>query len=160
MSFWCRRTDVEAPILWPPDTNSWLTGKDPDAGRDWRQEETGTTEDEIAGWHHRLDGRESEWTPGVGDGQGGLACWDSLGCRVGHDWVTKWTELREGRLIFQSWVKLYESWEKQRSKIMERPERKEIRENLLYRVVLTHLISTTGQSKVQIYGAWLHYYYF
>ena len=61
---------------------------------DWGQEEKGTTEDEMAGWHHRLDGRESEWTPGVGDGQGGLACCDSWGRRVGHDWVTElnWTE--------------------------------------------------------------------
>ena len=56
---------------------SWLIGKDPDAGRDWWQEEKGTTEDEMAGWHHWLDGRESEWTPGAGDGQGGLACCDS-----------------------------------------------------------------------------------
>ena len=58
---------------------SWLIGKDSDAGRDWGQEEKGTTEDEMAGWHHWLDGRECEWTPGVGDGQGGLACCDSWG---------------------------------------------------------------------------------
>ena len=60
---------------------SWLIGKDSDAGRDWGQEEKETTEDEMAGWHHRLDGRESEWTLGVGDGQGGLACCDSWGCK-------------------------------------------------------------------------------
>ena len=73
------RTDVEAetPILWPSDVKSWLTGKDTDAGRDWGQEEKGTTEDEMAGWHHWLDGHESEWIPGVGDGLGGLACYDS-----------------------------------------------------------------------------------
>ena len=58
---------------------SWLTGKDSDAGRDWGQEEKGMTEDEMAGWHHWLDGHESKWTPGVGDGQGGLACCDSWG---------------------------------------------------------------------------------
>ena len=58
---------------------SWLIGKDSDAGRDWGQEEKGTTEDEMAGWHQWLDGRESEWTPGVGDGQGGLVCCDSRG---------------------------------------------------------------------------------
>ena len=77
------RTDAEAetPILWPPDVRGWLTGKDPDAGRDWGQEEKGMTEDGMAGWHHRLDGHESEWTPGVGDGQGGLACCDSWGCK-------------------------------------------------------------------------------
>ena len=70
------RTDVEheTPIVWPPDAKSWLIWKDPDAEKDWGQEEKGTTEDEIVGWHHWLDGCESEWTPGVGDGQGGLAC--------------------------------------------------------------------------------------
>ena len=70
------RTDVEAetPILWPPDVKSWLIWKDPDAGKDWGQEEKGTTENEIAGWHHWLGGHESEWNLGVGDGQGGLVC--------------------------------------------------------------------------------------
>jgi len=62
-----------------PHAKSWLIGKHSDAGRDWGQEEKGTTEDEMAGWHHWLDGRESEWTPGVGDGQGGLACCNSWG---------------------------------------------------------------------------------
>ena len=70
---------AETPVLWPPHAKSWLIGKDSDAGRDWEQEEKGTTEDEMAGWHHRLDGREFEWTPGVGDGQGGLACCNSWG---------------------------------------------------------------------------------
>ena len=75
------RTDIEAesPILWPPDAKSWLIWKDPDAGRDWGQEEKGTTEDEMAGWHHWLDEHEFEWTPGIGDGQGGLACCGSWG---------------------------------------------------------------------------------
>ena len=73
------RTDVKAetPILWPPHVKSWLTGKDSDAGRDWGQEEKGMTEDEMAGWHNWLDGRESGWTLEVGDGQGGLACYNS-----------------------------------------------------------------------------------
>ena len=86
---------AETPVLWPPHVKNWLIGKDPDAGRDWGQEEKGTTEDEMAGWHHGLDGRESEWTPGFGDGQGGLACCDSWGRRVRHDWATEliWTEL-------------------------------------------------------------------
>ena len=68
------RTDAEAetPILWPPHEKSWRTGKDPDAGRDWGREEKRTTEDEMAGWHHRLDGHEFEYTPRVSDGQGGL----------------------------------------------------------------------------------------
>ena len=75
------RTDVEAetPILWPPDTKSWLFGKDPDAGKYSGKEEKGTTEDEMVGWHHRLNGHRFEWTPGVGDGQGGLACCGSWG---------------------------------------------------------------------------------
>ena len=70
------RTDVEAetPILWSLGMKSWLIWKDPDPGKDWGQEEKGMTEDEMAGWHQWLDGRESEWTPGVGDGQGSLAC--------------------------------------------------------------------------------------
>ena len=70
---------AETPVLWPPHAKSWLIGKDSDAGRDWGQEEKGTTEDETAGWHCWLDGRESQWTPGVGDGQGGLVCCDSWG---------------------------------------------------------------------------------
>ena len=71
--------EAETPVLCPPYAKSWLIGKDTDAGRDWGQEEKGTIEDETARWHHWLDGRESEWTPGVGDGQGGLACCDSWG---------------------------------------------------------------------------------
>ena len=79
----CGRNDTKAetPVLWPPHAKSWLIGKDSDAGSDWGQEEKGTTEDKMAGWHHRLDGRESEWTPGVGDGQGRLACCDSWGSK-------------------------------------------------------------------------------
>ena len=75
------RTDVEAetPILWPPDVKSWLIWKDPDAGKDWGLEEKGMTEDEMVGWHHWLDGCGLGWTPGVGDGQGGLACCGSWG---------------------------------------------------------------------------------
>ena len=90
------RTDIEAetPILWPPDAKSWLIGKDPDAGKDWRQEEMGTSEDEMAGWHHWLDGRESRWAPGVGDGQGGLACCDSWGHKESETTERlNWTEL-------------------------------------------------------------------
>ena len=71
-----RRTEAEGVtlILWPLDGKNWLIWKDPDAGKDWRQDEKGTTEDEMVGWHHRLDGHEFEWTPGFGDGQGSLAC--------------------------------------------------------------------------------------
>ena len=70
------RTDAEAEtsVLWPPDIKNWLTGKDPDAGKDWRWDEKGTTEDEMVGWHHWLHGHEFEQAPGVGDGQGGLVC--------------------------------------------------------------------------------------
>jgi len=85
---------AETPVLWPPHEKSWLIGKDSDAGRDWGQEEKGTTEDEMAGWHHWLDGRESEWTLGVGDGQGGLACCNSWGCKESDTTERlNWTEL-------------------------------------------------------------------
>ena len=72
---------AETPVLWPPHAKSWLIGKDSDVGRDWGQEEKGMTQDEMAGWHHRLDGHEFVWTLGDGDGQGGLACCDSWGRR-------------------------------------------------------------------------------
>ena len=93
------RTDAKAEILvlWPPHAKNWLIGKDSDAGRDWRQEEKGTIEDEMAGWHYRLDGHEFESTPGVGDGQGGLACCDSWGRKESDkiDWTElNWTELK------------------------------------------------------------------
>ena len=85
---------AKTPVLWPPHVKSWLIGKDSDAGRDWGQEEKETTEDEMAGWHHWLDGRESEWTPGNGDGQGGLACCDSWGCKESDTTERlNWTEL-------------------------------------------------------------------
>ena len=70
---------AETPILWPPDVKNWLIWKDSDAGKDWRREEKGTTEDEMGGWHHQLNGHEFEWTSGVGDGQ--LACCNSWDCK-------------------------------------------------------------------------------
>ena len=75
------RTDAEAetPILWPPDAENWLIGKDPDAEKDWEQEEKGMTEDEMVGWHHRLDGHEFDQGSGVGDGQGSLVCYSPWG---------------------------------------------------------------------------------
>ena len=86
----------ETPVLWPPYAKSWLIGKDSDARRDWGQEEKGTTEDEMAGWHHSFDGRESEWTLGVGDGQGSLACCDSWGHKESDTTERlNWTELKE-----------------------------------------------------------------
>ena len=89
------RTDVEAetPILWPPDLKSWLTWKDPDVGKDWGQEK-GMTEDEMAGWHHQLNGLGFGWTPGVGDGQAGLVCCSSWGRKESDtaEWLN-WSEL-------------------------------------------------------------------
>ena len=89
------RTDMEAetPVLWPPDAKSWLIWKDPDAGKDWGQEEKGMTEGEMVGWHHRVNGHGFGWTPGVGDGQGGLVC-----CCSSWGWkswtrLSDWTEL-------------------------------------------------------------------
>ena len=86
--------EAEALILWPPDAKNWLTGKDPDAGKDWRQEEKGTTENEMAGWHHRLNGHEFEQARGVFDGQGSLACCSPWGCKEldTTEWLN-WTEL-------------------------------------------------------------------
>ena len=88
------RTDAEAetPILWPPDSNSWLIWKDPDAGNDWRREK-GTTEDEMVGWDHRLGGLEFEQAPGVGNGQGGLVCCSPWGRKESDttEWLN-WTE--------------------------------------------------------------------
>ena len=91
------RNDVEAetPKLWPPDAKNWLIWKDPDAGKDWGQEKW-ITENKIVGWHHRLDGHEFGWTPGVGDGWGGLACCGSCGRRVGHSWATELNGIEMG----------------------------------------------------------------
>ena len=77
------RTDAEAEalILWPPDAKSWLTGKDPDAGKDWGQEEKGLTEDQMVGWYYWLNGHEFEQTLGDNEGQGSLVCWSSWGCK-------------------------------------------------------------------------------
>ena len=96
-------TDVEAetPILWPLDVKSWLIGKDPDAGKDWGQEEKGITEDEMVGWHHRLNGHGFGWTPEVGDGQEGLASYGSWGHKEPDtaEWLNwaelNWTPLKE-----------------------------------------------------------------
>ena len=80
---------AETPILWPPAVKNWLIGKNPDAGKVWRQEEKGMTEDEMVGWHHQLDGHEFEQVPGIGDGQGSLACCNPWGHKVTHDRVTE-----------------------------------------------------------------------
>ena len=87
------RTDAEAetPVLWPPDVKNWLIGKDPDAGKDWRWEEKGMTEDEMVGWHHRPDGHEFEQAPGVGDGQRSLSCCGPWGHKQ-LDTLRNWTE--------------------------------------------------------------------
>ena len=90
---WCAIPFSSGP-LWPPDAKSWLIWKDPDAGKDWGQEEKGTTEDEMIGWHHQLDGHGFGWTLGVGDGQGSLVCCGSWG-RKESDTTERlnWTEL-------------------------------------------------------------------
>ena len=99
------RTDVEAetPIPWPPHVKTWLTGKDHDAGKDWGQEEKGLTEDEMVGWHHQLNGCGFGRTPGVGDGQGGLACCGSWHCRESD--VTEWLNWTEQTQLFQPFPK-------------------------------------------------------
>ena len=100
------RTDVEAEIsiLWPPDVKSWLIWKDSDAGKDWGQEEKRTTEDEMVGWHHRLNGHGFGWTSQVGDGQGGLACCDSWGCKESD--TTEWPNWTELMIHPLKWLKL------------------------------------------------------
>ena len=102
------RTDAEteAPILWPPDVKNWLIGKHPDAGKDWRQEEKGTTEDEMVGWHHRLDGHEFEKALGSCDGQESLACCSPWGCRVRQDWATElnWVDCQSVQTERLNWL--------------------------------------------------------
>ena len=98
-------TDVEAetPILWPPDVKSWLIWKDSDAGKDWGQEEKGTTEHEMVSWHHQLNEHGLGWTPGVGDGQGVLACCGSWGSKESDmtEWLN-WSELNWVNAVHQS----------------------------------------------------------
>ena len=93
---------AETPVLCSPHVKSWIIGKDPDAGRDWGQKEKGMTEDEMAGWHYRFKGHEFEWTPGVGDGQGGLAC-GIYGVAKSRTWLSDWTVLTDCFPIYFSW---------------------------------------------------------
>ena len=97
-----RRTDAEAeaPILWPPDSKNWLIGKDPDARKDWGQEEKGTTEDEMVGWHQQFNGHESEQIQRDSEGQGSLVCWSPWGRRVEQDLVTE--QQKQAWLIYKS----------------------------------------------------------
>ena len=98
---------LKSPILWPPDVKSWLIWKDPDAEKDWRQEEKGMTEDEMVGWRHWLNGHGFGWTLGVGDGQWGLVCCGSWGCKeLDTTERLKWTECA----IFTVIMKMSESW--------------------------------------------------
>ena len=87
------RVEAETPILWPPDVKNWLIGKGPDAQKDWRREERGTTQDERVGWHHRLSRHGFGWTPGGGDGQWGLACCRPCGHKEDTTERLNWTEL-------------------------------------------------------------------
>ena len=91
------RTDAEALILWPPDAKNWLTGKDPGAGKDWRQEEKEMAEDEMVEWHHQHHWCESEQAPGVGDGEGSQACWSPWGCKE-SDTTERLSRLTESHL--------------------------------------------------------------
>ena len=102
------RTDAEAPILWPPDAKNWLIGKDPDAGKDQRQEKG--TEDEMVGWHYRLNGHEFEQTPGYSEGQGSLMCYSPWGFRVRHDWETELNWKKSLTLLWVPKIYLEKHW--------------------------------------------------
>ena len=111
-SGWLYFFGLQNHCRWPPDVKSWLTGKDPDAGKDWGQEEKGTTEDEMAGWHHRLNGHEFGWTLGVGDGQGGLVCCGPCSRKESDttEWLNwtelNWTELQQYLRSLMSFFKI------------------------------------------------------
>ena len=106
--------DSKTVVLWSPDAKNWLIGKDPDAGKGWRQEETGMTEDEVVGWHHWLDGHEFEQAPGVGDEQGSLACWSPWGHReLGMTGWLNWTEMCQeqgGDRVSWAVASIWEGW--------------------------------------------------
>ena len=119
------RTDDETPILWPPDAKNWLLEKDPDAGKDWRREEKGTTEDEMVGWHHRCNVHEFEQAPRVGDGQGSLARCSPWGRKESDMTVwLNWTEptpvFWPGELREQRSLAGYSSWGHKESDMTER----------------------------------------
>ena len=92
----------EVPELWPPDAKSWLLGKDPDAGKDWRREENGMTEDEMVGWHYWINGHEFGQSSGDSEGQGSLA-WSMRSQRVGHDWATEQQQLPVLSFLYCFW---------------------------------------------------------
>ena len=99
------RTDAEAkaPILWPPDAKHQLTGKDPEAGKDWRWEEKGTTEDEMVGWHHWLGGHEFEQAPGDGEGQGRPGMLQSMGSQS-QTWLSNWTTIQQSDSVIHMYM--------------------------------------------------------
>jgi len=106
-TFNCLALTKPTPILWPPDAKSWLIWKDPDAGKDWAQKEKGTTEDEMVGWHHWLYGHGFGWTPGAGDGQGGLVCLGVSGCKESDTTEQlNWTNPRKESEVSQSCLTL------------------------------------------------------
>ena len=100
------RTDAEAeaPILWLPDAKNWFLGKDLDAGKNWRREEKGMTEDEMVRWHHWRDGHEFEYALEAGDRQGSLVCCSPWGHRVGHDWATELTDWTHGLYVIYLYI--------------------------------------------------------
>ena len=154
------RTDAKAetPILWPLDAKSWLIRKDADAGKDWRQEEKGTTEDETVGWHHRLNGHEFEQTPGGSEGQGNLVCGSPWGCRVGHDWATERRQIP----VVGGWPLLTPPlppvmpsppwvWCRPRTSVLkERMRQKRWRPCRLACLLVPHLLSPSGSESGQL----------
>ena len=120
------RTGAEAgaPILWPPDVKHWLTRKESEAGKDWRQEEKGATEDEMAGWHHRLDGCESEQALGVGDGQGGLVCCSPWGHKESD--MTEWLDWLDWLAIWMSIDEMKRTYDEEEKRVQKGGEKQKL----------------------------------
>ena len=154
------RTDAEAeaPILGPPDVKNWLSGKDPNAGKAWRQEEKGTTEDEMVGWHHGLNGHESEQAPGGGEGQGSLACCNPW---VGHDLATE----QQKNLTVNKKNTLWTGWVYPRNKRLTQHSKKSVefsvsayKRKTISKTAENHLLTIPTTTRLHALKGWILWY--